>query len=225
MGQFKDTINTRTSINDFYKACKSIELEDPVSACFYGQLGIECGSNPLGKYCWNWNIGNHRVYGDQDYVILKRAWEIGTFLPIGAVKIPPPAGTILKPGEICFLLPEKQQKFAAFETLEDGLNNHLRLITNTFKIALEKAKAGNLSGYVYALKLRNYFTGPVEPYVSAVVSLGNQFLKYCETMKHIEENEVSEEIKQTMFEQFTPIEVPQLKDFLRTLTDEESENA
>ena len=179
------------------------------------------------KICWNWNIGNHRAVEGQEFTILKGAWELGTSLPAGATQISPPAGVVLHDGQICYLPAANKQKFAAFNSLSEGMDCHLSLLKRRYKSALDRAELADFTGYVNSLKSGGYFTGPAESYIKAVNSMGKDFLKYVNELHETQPEPVKSEESvnpETNMSYVKPNETIAVADFIAELASKDPEN-
>lgn len=67
--------------------------------------------------------------------------------------------------------------FASWETLDDAASAHLALLFRRFPTAIERAKAGDVDGYVRELKRRNYFTASEDEYKKAVGSIARRYTR------------------------------------------------
>jgi len=112
-----------------------------------GQLGMETGFKSLH----NNNVGNLMAAGSPN-----QYWK----------------------GDVIILLAHEYDKqkqkyylnslFRAYDTLEEGVSDWARLLKEKFPSAVEKAKEGDITGFVTELKNNRYFTAPVESYLAGV---------------------------------------------------------
>lgn len=111
------------------------------------QWACETGT---GAHCYNWNLGNVKRERGRPFMMLKGVKEF-----LG--------------GEwFTFNPPHAQTHFRAYESLEEGLPAFLEKLSGRYKSAIPFAEAGDLRGFVYALKSFQYFTAPVESYLALV---------------------------------------------------------
>lgn len=75
--------------------------------------------------------------------------------------------------------PHPQTNFRAFLDLETGVIDYLRFLSGRkrYAAAWVAAERGDVVGFVRALKLGGYFTADEAPYLRAVVSLFNEYLR------------------------------------------------
>jgi hypothetical protein len=75
--------------------------------------------------------------------------------------------------------PHPQTNFRAFLDLEVGTLDYLRFLSQRVRYASawEAAKRGDPAAFVHALKIAGYFTASEGPYLKAVVSLFNEYVR------------------------------------------------
>ncbi len=131
-------------------AMQMLGVKDNVDATvdiLMGQLGMETGFRALH----NNNVGNLMAAGSPN-----QYWK----------------------GDVIILLAHEYDKqkqkyylnslFRAYDTLEEGVSDWARLLKEKFPSAVEKAKEGDITGFVTELKNNRYFTAPVESYLAGV---------------------------------------------------------
>jgi len=125
------------------------------------QWQLETGS---GKSCWNYNLGNVK-FSDKNatestkYHMLKGTWEI-----IGGKKV------IFDP-------PHKASWFLAFDSLEEGMEHHLKFLAGKrWKLAWNSVVAGNPTEFAINLKKQGYYTAPVEDYIRLMNHYSKSFM-------------------------------------------------
>lgn len=62
------------------------------------------------------------------------------------------------------------QRFRAYDSLEDGAADYLRLLRTRFGAAWAFAVAGDVQAFAHALKLARYYTAPEDQYVAGLRS-------------------------------------------------------
>jgi hypothetical protein len=129
----------------------------------FSQNALETGST---KSMWNFNVGNVKFVpsanpaddDDKSYFMLSNTWEI-----IGGKKI------IFQP-------PHRATWFRSFDSLEEGIADHLNFLKNTrYKKSWAAVEAGDPDQFARLLKSQGYYTAPVEDYAKA---MGYFFKKY-----------------------------------------------
>jgi flagellum-specific peptidoglycan hydrolase FlgJ len=123
---------------------------DQVAQILMGQLSIETGGLRVAH---NYNVGNIMAHGSTN-----QFWH----------------------GDVIVLHAHEYDKnktkywlyslFRAYNNLVDGVSDWMTFLKAKFPGALEKAKTGDVDGFVVALKQGGYFTAPVEEYMKGVKS-------------------------------------------------------
>lgn len=151
------------------------ECEDVDVAILWGKLIAECGWPESGaQSVWCWNIGNIRGSSPAgEWAILRDAWELAPEgkVPAGArVLDPPPRGAYVPPGHVAYLLGESSQRFRAYGSLREAVEDYLDTIRRTFRRAwaVLEADDSDAEAFVLALKADRYFTGDASTYVRNV---------------------------------------------------------
>lgn len=145
------------------------------------------------KHCWNWNLGNLKSAKNDGY-----CWQFFNCdenVPVSRI----PALEALLPGHmreksrfmkdgvltasIDFKAPHPWTKFAAFETLADGIAAQLRYLTEN-KYAksahvLEALQTGDPEAYVRALRAASYFTADPMRYLRGTEANKHDGLEGC----------------------------------------------
>ncbi|GEM_PF-746377 len=67
-------------------------------------------------------------------------------------------------------------RFRAYESIQDGANDYVRLLTQRYPEAISAAQRGDASGFVRGLKNRGYFTGDEHAYERSVTSISSGLL-------------------------------------------------
>lgn len=155
-------------------------------------IGLETGN---GKSCWNYNLGNVKATpswkGDYCYFacneILKDAQAAGYVArarPRTDGKPGPDAAITKNRGDgtsIVWFYPDNAGcRFRAFRSLNEGVADHLGFLQRRFKSAWPALLAGDVAGFVRALRQAGYFTADEAPYLKGVrgVLQGVQKLDY-----------------------------------------------
>lgn len=60
------------------------------------------------------------------------------------------------------------QRFRAYDSLEDGAADYLRLLRTRFGAAMAFAAAGDVQAFAHALKLAGYYTAPEDEYAAGL---------------------------------------------------------
>lgn len=145
------------------------------------------------KSCWNWNLGNLKSARGDGY-----CWQFFNCdenVPVSRI----PALEKLLPGHmreksrftkdgvltasIDFRAPHPWTKFAAFETLTDGIAAQLRyLTTNPYAKkahVLDALQTGDPEAYVRALRVASYFTADPMLYLRGTLKNPHDGLEGC----------------------------------------------
>ncbi len=88
-----------------------------------------------------------------------------------AVVTSTPAGKAV----VWFYPPHAACRFRAFETLQEGAADYLRLLADRFASAWAHVLVPDPQAFVLALKAKGYFTADVAPYLKAVASLYQEY--------------------------------------------------
>lgn len=76
-----------------------------------------------------------------------------------------------------------QTRFRAFSHIEAGALDHMQLVKRKWPEAWTAARGGDVNGFVYGLKARNFFTADAAPYLKAVASMMREFLPFAASMQ------------------------------------------
>lgn len=154
-------------------AALQLELSEPALAVLFAQWALETGH---GHACWNWNLGNVRARAGQPYTLLGGAWECGRVVPVGATLIDPPAGAQCPAGQVAYLLPNATQKFAAFDSLDEGASTYLGfLLRPVYARAWEQVMRGDAVGFAHVLKQFGYYTADEGAYAHGLASISRDY--------------------------------------------------
>lgn len=105
-----------------------------------------------GGYCWNYNIGNCKctqtmARAGVPYMMLADTWEI-----VGGKKV-------------LFQPPHPATWFRAFESLDEGMTEHFKLLRNErYASCWPSVEAGDPVAFAYDLKKNGYYTGSEAQY-------------------------------------------------------------
>lgn len=146
----------------------------------HAQSALETGH---WKSLWNFNLGGAKKHGTCDWTYFTTTER---FRHADADKYLASS----KPGSEVALVKQdathktlrfsgKQQMncFASWEDLDTAAKDHLALLFRRFPAAIERAKAGDVDGYVRELKKRGYFTASEQEYMKAVGSIARSYEK------------------------------------------------
>lgn len=148
-----------------------VSLPENSISVLYAQWALETGR---GKACFCWNLGNKRHTSEPLYCILAAAWECSRAgaVPAGAKVIPAPPGAVCAPGDVYYLPVYGAQKFAAYESLEEGARAYLSfLLRPSYQLAWAEVLRGDPSAFARALKALRYYTSDENAYAQALRSL------------------------------------------------------
>jgi hypothetical protein len=151
------------------------------------QYAYETGS---GRYCFNYNLGNHKAGANETHTYLRGVWEgispesfdrmhaDPTFGELVRVEDPQSAaqkGHVVPPGKsvVLFDPPHPASRFRANATMEEGVmrfaDYHKRLAqkNNGYLAALT---AGDCRAVAQILASMGYFTGDVDAYAQGLIN-------------------------------------------------------
>ena len=143
----------------------------------HAQSALETGH---WKFIMNYNLGGAKKHGDNDWCYFTTT-----------ERLPHKAADKListaKPGEVTVVKLDNEFKtvrvsgkqsmncFASWDSLDLAAKAHLELLFRRFPTAIERAKAGDATGYVRELKKRGYFTASEEEYSKIVNSIARRY--------------------------------------------------
>jgi len=114
------------------------------------QWQLETGS---GQSCWNYNLGNIKYVAKKDedpnikYHMLKGTWEI------------------INGKKVIFDPPHPASWFLAFDSLEEGMEHHLKFLAGKrWKHSWAAVIKGDPDEFAIRLKEQRYYTAPLEDY-------------------------------------------------------------
>ena len=120
-------------------------------AVLVGQWSLETGT---GRSMWNHNFGGIKGTGPGGLTVAMRTKE-----GFGDTER------------------STTDRFRAYATPAQGATDYLALLARRFPQALDRARAGDATGFVHALKRGGYFTGSEETYTNAVRSIAHTALE------------------------------------------------
>ena len=125
------------------------ENVDVITEIFLGQLVVETGLHAANNY----NVGNIMAHDKPN-----QFWK-GKVIVLHAHEF-----TASKEKYWLFSL------FRAYDNFNDGIGDWLLFMKNRIPAAIEKAKQGDVEGFVVALKAGGYYSAPLEDYMKGVKS-------------------------------------------------------
>jgi hypothetical protein len=132
-----------------------VELDDTALSVLWAQWALETGR---GGSCFNNNLGNIKYSGDGDWM-----W-LDTFEYINGARVNMP------------------DKFRAFLTLAAGAFDYLHFLCRpAYSLPWAHVLAGDADGFARALRVKGYYTAPVEDYAKGLRSLAAE---YQRTVSH-----------------------------------------
>ena len=146
----------------------------------HAQSALETGH---WKSLWNFNLGGAKKHGtcDWTYFTTTERFPTATADKYLASSKPGAEVSLVKLEEthktLKFSGKQSMNCFASWEDLDTAAKDHLSLLFRRFPTAIEKAKAGDVDGYVRELKKRGYFTASEEEYMKAVGSIARRYTK------------------------------------------------
>lgn len=111
------------------------------------QWGIETGD---GSSMWNYNVGNVKRMKGHPWMMLKNVWEI------------------LNGKKEVFNPPHPQTHFRAFDSLESGVREYLRVMRGRFAKAWPYVEKGDPEEFSRELKRLRYYTADEAAYTKAI---------------------------------------------------------
>lgn len=162
----KTPLPVEEALHVYFRAWKQVLRREPIAralAAFVAHMMLECGAH-FESLHW-WNFGNEKA---------SPSWT-GLYCMYRCNEV---INGVLH----WFDPPHPQTWFRAFSSAEDGAAEHLAFLAvdsnhdgkNIYATAWARFEAGDPEGAVRAMKIAHYFTGNVEAYVRAVVSITNQ---------------------------------------------------
>ena len=125
--------------------------------CLWAQYALETGK---GEFCWNSNIGNVKYTPGHDYMMLRGTWEI------------------LSGKRVVFEPPHRATWFNAYASLDDAMGEHLRLLkSGRYASSWSAIEAGQPGEFAVRLKMRGYYTAPVEDYAKGLRAHHQDFMR------------------------------------------------
>lgn len=125
--------------------------------CIWAQYALETGK---GAFCWNNNIGNVKWSAGHDYMMLRGTWEI-----VGGKRV------VFEP-------PHRATWFNAYESLDDSMMGHLRLLKEQrYASCWPAIEAGDPGEFAVRLKAKGYYTAPVEDYARGLRAFHQEFMR------------------------------------------------
>lgn len=131
---------------------------------------LECGL----KYVHNYNLGNIKSRdGDgYDYQFFTCGEELPLATAQKAVKDDARVTIVRTYGSMASVRITPKHpwcRFRAFETLEDGMSDHLHMIHGRFKAAWPAVIAGDPAAYSHALRVQHYYTADEAKYTATLM--------------------------------------------------------
>jgi flagellum-specific peptidoglycan hydrolase FlgJ len=146
----------------------------------HAQSALETGH---WKSLWNYNLGGAKKHGQCDWTYFTtterfRHADADKYLAsskpgseVALVKQDATHKTLRFSGR------QQMNCFASWEDLDTAAKDHIALLFRRFPTAIERAKAGDVDGYVRELKKRGYFTASEQEYMKAVGSIARSYEK------------------------------------------------
>lgn len=162
----KTPLPVEEALHVYFRAWRRVLGREPTAralAAFVAHMMLECGA--LFESLHWWNFGNEKA---------SASWP-GSYCMYRC-------NEVLEGVLRWFDPPHPQTWFRAFASAEEGAAEHLAFLAvdsnhdgkNIYAVAWARFEAGDPEGAVRAMKAARYFTGNVEAYVRAVVSITNQ---------------------------------------------------
>jgi hypothetical protein len=151
------------------------------------QYAHETGS---GRYCWNYNLGNHKAGAKEPHTYLRGVWEglsqkdfdgfradptYGELVRIEDPKSAAAKGHVVPPGKLVVILapPHPAARFRAHATLQEGVTRfadyHKRMATK-YPSYFAALASGDCRAVARSLASMRYFTGNVDAYAQGLTN-------------------------------------------------------
>jgi len=165
----------RAVVRGWPKVAGGIPKEQSV-AVLYAQYMIETG----GAACWNYNLGNVKhIKGDgHNYHMLGGVWEgvspaaADQLIQSGQAIEDTNANHIKAVGpnrkSVIFQPPHPATFFRAFASLDEGMEEHLQLLSKRFSKAWPAVLDGDYVSFAGLLRSQGYFTASAEAYAAGM---------------------------------------------------------
>lgn len=146
----------------------------------HAQSALETGH---WRSVMNYNLGGAKKHGECDwtYFTTTERFQDSTAQKYVASSKPGAEVTVLKTGDgwttLKFSGKQQMNCFASWDDLDTAARDHLSLLFRRFPKAIERAKAGDVEGYVRELKKANYFTASEADYTKTVSSIAKSYEK------------------------------------------------
>lgn len=126
-------------------------------ACLWAQYAHETGR---GAFCWNFNIGNVKYTPGHDYMMLRGTWEI------------------INGKRVVFEPPHRATWFNAYDSLDAAMAEHLKLLKEKqYRTAWPAIERGEPTEFAARLKMKGYYTAPLEQYAAALRAHFAEFMR------------------------------------------------
>lgn len=171
-------------------ACAHIVLgARPPAKCLAVLAAQCCLETGTFQKMHRFNVGNRKVPADWDglytqfrcdeifdLTTARRAQQLGP-CTVAPWKGGPKQRVVLAP-------PHPWSSFAAFDTAELGMADHLKLLacTDRYRAAWSRAYAGDAIGTAAALHSAGYFTADLDPYARGMASLAGKLGPICQSI-------------------------------------------
>ena len=146
----------------------------------HAQSALETGH---WKSLWNYNLGGSKKHGTCDWTHFTTTERfphatadkyLASSKPGAEVALVKEDGTHKT---LRFHGKQSMNCFASWEDLDSASRDHIALLFRRFPEAIERAKAGDVDGYVGALKKKGYFTASEDEYKKAVGSIAKRYTR------------------------------------------------
>ncbi len=165
----------RAVLRGWHLVGDGVPLEQSIGV-LYAQYMIETG----GKSCFGWNLGNVKhVAGDgHDFHMLSGVWEgvapdvaerlITTGQAVADASANHAAAVGPSRVSVVFQPPHPATWFRAFDSLDEGMGEHLQLLAKRFAKAWPAVLEGSVDGFARALHDQHYFTADPGAYAAGM---------------------------------------------------------
>jgi hypothetical protein len=204
---FHPTVKTPVSLDELTALLEHqrIAMSPMALRLLFAQLCAEHGvQNYTVQNVWCYNLGNKRPMASEPYCLLASAWENAK------PKDVPPGSTLLAPsprwstpeGMVAYLPPVAQNRFRAYDSMEEGLLGLLQFYEKPrWRAAQQALLVGDSAGFVRELKKQGYFSAAESKYLAALTPHLARFDRWEAQKPDLPPAEPSEEVAGTAWYQ------------------------
>lgn len=230
------TVKTPASLDELSAILERqrIAISPMALRLLFAQLCAEHGvSDFTVQSVWCFNLGNKRPLASEPYCLLASAWENAPpeKVPAGSTILAPSPRWSTPEGMVAYLPPVSQNRFRAYDSMEEGLLGLLQFYEKPrWRAAQQALLVGDSGGFVRELKKQGYFSADERKYLAALTPHLARFDRWEAQKPDLPAAEPAEEVAgvawyQTLLErQLTavgpterPVEVKSTQELLRDI--------